>query len=34
MQWAGDTTWVNVMTGIFAILILVIAYFRFFRKKK
>lgn len=34
MQWLGDTTWVNVLTAVFFVLILIMAYFFFFKGRK
>jgi LPXTG-motif cell wall-anchored protein len=33
VQYTGDTTWFNVVAGIFAVLIGIIAYFYFKRRK-
>jgi LPXTG-motif cell wall-anchored protein len=33
IMWPGDTTWINVTTGILAILMGIMAYF-YYRKKK
>lgn len=33
MQYTGDTTWFNVVAVIFAVLIAIIAYF-YFKKRK
>ncbi len=34
MVWTGDTAWVNVVTAIFAVLIAIMAYVYFKKRKK